>query len=134
MLDPTTRDLLRFEWKDGRLRNILTPQVPELAAGYAEKVIGDLLQRAGIRREEIRTWILHAGGRDVLLALRDRLKLDDSDLCRSARILRDLGNISSPFVLHVLHSTISEQAPPGWWLMTSFGAGFSCHGALLYAE
>ena len=134
LLDPAKRDLLRFESTGGRLRNILTPQVPELAGVFAEKVLTHLLADASVDQSEIRTWILHAGGRDVLLSLRDHLRLDETDLCWSARVLRDLGNISSPFVLHVLHSALTEQAPAGWWFMSSFGAGFSCHGALLHVE
>ena len=27
-----------------------------------------------------------------------------------------------------------EREPGGWWWMSSFGAGFSCHGALLRVE
>jgi hypothetical protein len=30
-----------------------------------------------------------------------------------------------------LQSALQEEAPGGLWWMTSFGAGFSCHGALL---
>ena len=34
--DPLARDTLRFEQKNGCLRNVLTPQVPALAAEHAE--------------------------------------------------------------------------------------------------
>lgn len=134
LLDPSTRDLLRFETKDGRLRNILTPQVPQLASEYAAKVFDEVLARADITRDRIATWIWHAGGRDVLFALRDKLRLQDEDLIWSARILRHYGNISSPFVLHVLDEALANGAPGGYWWMSSFGAGFSCHGALLEVE
>jgi predicted naringenin-chalcone synthase len=133
-LDPLLRDSLRFEIKDGRLRNILTPQVPQLAAEYAENVLNRVLKQAGVRREQISTWIWHAGGRDVLLALRDRLKLEDHSLMWSAGVLREFGNISSSFVLHVLDEALRHGAPGGSWWMSSFGAGFSCHGALLEVE
>ena len=116
------------------LRNILTPQVPTLAAAAAKRVIHNLLEESPIHRDEITTWIWHAGGRDVLLALRDQLDLSESDLCWSAVTLRDVGNISSPFVLHVLNNALSNGAPGGSWWISSFGAGFSCHGALLEVE
>jgi predicted naringenin-chalcone synthase len=134
LLDPGARDLLRFDIKEGRLRNILTPQVPQLAAEYAEKVLHRVLEDAGIQRHRISTWIWHAGGRDVLLALRDRLKLEDRALLWSAGVLREFGNISSSFVLHVLDEAMAHGAPGGYWWMSSFGAGFSCHGALLEVE
>jgi alkylresorcinol/alkylpyrone synthase len=46
-------------------------------------------------------------------------------------MLARYGNLSSPFVLFVLDEALRRNAPGGWWWMSSFGAGFSCHGALL---
>jgi alkylresorcinol/alkylpyrone synthase len=31
----------------------------------------------------------------------------------------------------VLEAALAGREPGGWWWMSSFGAGFSCHGALL---
>ena len=113
------------------LRNILTPQVPLLAAEHAELVFKSVLKKSGLGQEQIRAWIWHAGGREVLLSLQKRFGLEPADLNWSAAILRELGNISSPFVYHVLERALAEAAPGGWWWMSSFGAGFACHGALL---
>jgi alkylresorcinol/alkylpyrone synthase len=132
LLVPSARDLLRFEQRDGLLRNILTPSVPALASTHAEEVFNQLMSQAGLTASQIRSWIWHAGGRDVLLALRDKFQLHDSDLQWSGSVLRDLGNVSSPFVLHALQRALQGGAPDGWWWMSSFGAGFSCHGALLH--
>jgi alkylresorcinol/alkylpyrone synthase len=131
LIDPTTRNLLRFEQKEGRLRNILTPQVPRLAAKYAERVLTRALDRHGLIRSRIATWIWHAGGREVLTAVREQLGLHESDMAWSAGVLKDLGNVSSSFVFHVLDRAIRGRAPGGYWWLSSFGAGFSCHGALL---
>jgi predicted naringenin-chalcone synthase len=131
LIDPTTRDLLRFEQKDGRLRNILTPQVPRLAAKYAERVLTTVLDRNGLSRGDIAAWIWHAGGRDVLAALQEQLALEESATRFSASVLKELGNVSSSFVFHVLERALRGSAPSGHWWMSSFGAGFSCHGALL---
>src|SRR4029079_513181 len=73
LLQPADRDALRFEQKAGMLRNILTPQVPELAAGHAAKLFADTLGKAEMTRSKITGWALHPGGRDVLIALRDKL-------------------------------------------------------------
>ena len=59
------------------------------------------------------------------------MQLQEDDLGHSAAVLREYGNLSSPFVLFVLERALREQAPAGLWWMSSFGAGFSCHGALL---
>ncbi|HEX4342760.1 MAG TPA: type III polyketide synthase [Verrucomicrobiae bacterium] len=130
-LKPGDRDQLRFEHKDGMLRNILSPQVPKLAGNAVVELLNESLAQAGVDREEIAGWILHAGGRDILVALRDKLGLTESDTRHSAAILREFGNISSPSVLFVLEAALKDSVPDGAWWMSSFGAGFSCHGALL---
>ena len=113
------------------LRNILKPQVPQIASEIAGKLFNESLTEAGIRREQITGWILHTGGRDVILALRDRLKLTASDVRHSSAVLREFGNISSPTVYFVLQAALNDSVPDGLWWMSAFGAGFSCHGALL---
>jgi alkylresorcinol/alkylpyrone synthase len=131
VLDPKNRDTLRFEQRHGMLRNVLTPQVPVHAAGHAQKLLEDTLGRAGIHREQVVGWILHPGGRDVLLALRERLGLQAHDTRWSESVLAEYGNLSSPSVIFVLQEALADSAPDGLWWMSSFGAGFSCHGALL---
>ncbi|MBI4660586.1 MAG: stilbene synthase [Verrucomicrobia bacterium] len=133
-LCPADRDLLRFELKGGMLRNILSLRVPEVSAQQAEAVLARTLGRAGVDRNRVATWILHAGGRDVLLELRERLKLEEKDLRWSAQTLRDFGNVSSPSVLFALEAACAGRAPTGYWWLSAFGAGFTCHGALLEVE
>ncbi len=131
LLNPAKRDALRFEQRQGMLRNVLTRPVPRLAAEHAEQVLNAALEHAGLDRSQISTWIWHAGGRDVLLALRKQLGLKDDDLRYSSVVLREFGNLSSAFVYFVLEAALADRAPGGWWWMASFGAGFSAHGALL---
>jgi alkylresorcinol/alkylpyrone synthase len=134
LLKPADRDLLRFEQKNGMLRNILTPDVPTLAAQHCETVFANTIARDDVARSQISGWIFHTGGRDVLLALRKKFKLSGHDVRRSAAVLREYGNMSSPSVLFVLQAALADSAPGGLWWMSSFGAGFSCHGALLEVE
>jgi alkylresorcinol/alkylpyrone synthase len=134
LTDPSDRDVLRFEQRDGMLRNILTPEVPKLAAERAAQVLDAGLGRAELKRANITAWVWHAGGRTVLEALQRELDLEPAQLTRSANVLRDYGNVSSACVYFVLKAALDDGAPPGWWWMSSFGAGFSCHGALLDAR
>jgi predicted naringenin-chalcone synthase len=130
-LSPAERDALRFEQRDGMLRNILSREVPEIAARHARKLLAEMLDRYPLQRADITGWILHAGGRQVLAALQESLNLREHDVRLSASVLSEFGNLSSPFVLFVLERALAENSPGGWWWMSSFGAGFSCHGALL---
>ena len=134
LMDPTERKALMFEQRDGMLRNILTRAVPTLAAEYAHRVLETVLGRAGLRRSDISAWIIHAGGRDVLLALGRRFELEGKEFRYSAEMLREYGNLSSAFVYFVLEAALADEAPGGWWWLSSFGAGFSCHGALLKVQ
>ncbi|MFO1460100.1 MAG: 3-oxoacyl-[acyl-carrier-protein] synthase III C-terminal domain-containing protein [Verrucomicrobiota bacterium] len=133
-LTPADREALRLETRGGRLRNILTPQVPALAGERVTALCHRMLTDAGLPRTEIREWILHPGGRDVLIALQTGLGLAENDLRHSASVLRIHGNMSSPCVLFALRSALEENTPDGWWWLSSFGAGFSCHGALLQVD
>ena len=125
------RDTLRFRHQNGMLRNILLPQVPQIASKIAGQLFSDSLVEAGVARSQINGWILHTGGRDVILALRDKLQLTEADVRHSSAVLREFGNISSPTVYFVLEAALNDSVPDGLWWMSAFGAGVSCHGALL---
>ena len=134
VLNPAERDALRFEQRHGLLRNILTREVPALAARHVEHLLAGMLDRHPLKRADVTGWMLHAGGREVLAAVQKRLGLTAGDLSLSTSVLRDFGNVSSPFVLFVLERALVQNAPGGWWWLSSFGAGFSCHGALLKVD
>ena len=134
LLNPRDRDRLRFEQREGMLRNILSPQVPALAAEQAARVLEEVLGRAKVPRAAVNGWVFHPGGRDVLNALRQRLELNPDDLRWSAAVLAEYGNLSSASVFFVLEAALSDSVPNGYWWMSSFGAGFSGHGALLEVE
>src|SRR5690349_3876589 len=102
LTDPAARDALRFETRGGLLRNILTPEVPALAAEHAAALLANALADAGLTPRDIQSWIWHAGGKRVLDRLRTVAELEAADVERSARVLREYGNLSSPFVYFVL--------------------------------
>jgi predicted naringenin-chalcone synthase len=133
-LDPTQRAALMFEHRGGMLRNVLTRPVPGLAAEYIGQVLQTVLRRARLDASQIGAWIMHAGGRDVLRAIEERLALGPHDLRYSAAVLREYGNLSSAFVYFVLQAALTDGAAGGWWWLGAFGAGFSCHGALLRVD
>lgn len=134
LLNPDDRDALRFEQREGMLRNVLRPQVPALAAQYVPRVLTQALKVAEARRSQIKGWVLHPGGRDVLSALRESLGLNAQEVRWSEAVLREFGNVSSASVFFVLQATLADKTPGGLWWLCSFGAGFSCHGALLSVE
>ncbi|HEU5081668.1 MAG TPA: stilbene synthase [Opitutaceae bacterium] len=123
---PGDRDKIRFEQRDGKLRNLLHGSVPSLAAKAVSNLLAQEQARAGAK--PIERIIAHPGGRDVIVALEGALP--EFDFTPGRAVLRNYGNMSSPSVLFVLKEAL-QHAKPGphrdWWLV-SFGAGFSAHG------
>jgi predicted naringenin-chalcone synthase len=123
---PAERDKLRFEQRDGKLRNLLDRSVPTLAAGAVEQ----LWTQRGPR--PVACVVAHPGGRDVLAALAPVVA--PHSLAASTQVLRDYGNMSSPSVLFVLDACLKTSPPAvadgDFWLV-SFGAGFSAHSCRL---
>ncbi|MCX6936573.1 MAG: stilbene synthase [Verrucomicrobia bacterium] len=125
--DPAARDQIRFEQRDGKLRNRLTAAVPALAAA----AVARLLATETAARGTPARILAHPGGRDVLDAL--EAALPGHRLTSSRRVLRDYGNMSSPSVLFALADALAEGPPDSaadCWLV-AFGAGFSAHSCRL---
>ena len=124
---PAERDKLRFEMRNGKLRNLLHRTVPELAAG----AVGQLWRERGAH--PVAGIVAHSGGRDVIEALAEAIP--EHSFAASTRILRDYGNMSSPSVLFVLEETLktNRPGPAGDLWLVSFGAGFSAHSCRIGA-
>ena len=122
---PAERDKLRFEQRNGKLRNLLHRSVPELAAGAVSRLWADRGSRPVSRV------ITHPGGRDVLEAIAPVVA--PHSLEASTRTLLNHGNMSSPSVLFALEETLktAQPGPDGDFWLVSFGAGFSAHSCRL---
>ncbi len=124
---PTERDKLRFELRDGKLRNLLHKTVPNLAA----EAVAELFAAEPADAPPIGRIVAHAGGRDVIRAIEKALPGRRLDATRE--VLRAHGNMSSPSVLFALEAALRDGPPPpgeDWWLV-SFGAGFAAHSCRL---
>ncbi|MDB6095406.1 MAG: chalcone and stilbene synthase domain protein [Verrucomicrobia bacterium] len=118
---PVDRDKLRFEQRDGKLRNLLDRAVPELAAGAVQQLWAE---RGAAPVSRV---VVHPGGRDVIEAVTPVLA--PHSLEASAKTLSAFGNMSSPSVLFALEETLktARPGPDGDFWLVSFGAGFSAH-------
>jgi alkylresorcinol/alkylpyrone synthase len=92
-----------------------------------------LMDAHGLKREDVRYWILHSAGRRVLDRTRALLDLDESALAHARTILREYGNMSSATILFVLDRVLRLETPvPGeWGVLVGLGPGFAAEGALL---
>jgi predicted naringenin-chalcone synthase len=127
--DPAHRDEIRFEHRNGKLRNLLAPTVPQLAAD-AVALLHDRATKLA-DANPISRIIPHTGGKDVIDAIAQ--KFPHYDFTPTREILRRHGNMSSPSVLFALEEALRTEKPTpnnDWWL-TAFGAGFSAHSCRL---
>jgi predicted naringenin-chalcone synthase len=130
---PRYREQLRYRSQGGRLRNVLTRNVPVIGARAAAQVAHRLLDRHGLKQEGIEWWIVHPGGTQVLSAVQRQLGLAPERLRFSYEIFRAYGNMSSPSVMFVLDRILREAQPESGsrGLLLSFGAGFTAFAALI---
>jgi predicted naringenin-chalcone synthase len=130
---PEHREQLRYTSQGGRLRNVLTRNVPVIGAKAVAQVVQRLLERRGLTRNEIDWWVVHPGGTQVLTAVERHLGLAPERLRFSYEVFRQYGNMSSPSVMFVLDRILRTAKPePGSrGLLLSFGAGFTAFAALV---
>ena len=130
---PRYREQLRYTTWGGRLRNVLTRNVPLIGAKAVAQVVRHLLDRHGLTMETIDWWVVHPGGTQVLNAVQRQVGLPPERLRFSYEVFRDYGNMSSPSVMFVLDRILREAKPkPGdTGLLLSFGAGFTAFAALV---
>jgi predicted naringenin-chalcone synthase len=132
---PRYREQLRYTSQGGRLRNVLTRNVPVIGAKAVAQATSRLLQRHNLTRDDIRWWAVHPGGTQVLMAVEKHLQLTPETLRFSYETFRDYGNMSSPTVMFVLRKILDAASPRKHdrLLLLSFGAGFTAFAALVEA-
>ncbi|MCL5282879.1 MAG: 3-oxoacyl-ACP synthase [Planctomycetes bacterium] len=130
---PKYREQLRYTSQSGRLRNILTRNVPVIGARAVAQVVRRLLDRHGLPQDAIDWWIVHPGGTQVLNAVQREIELAPEKLRFSYEVFRNYGNMSSPSVMFVLDRILHEARPKSGQtgLLLSFGAGFTAFASLV---
>lgn len=115
------------------LRVVLAPTVPDLVRSELRPFVDAFLARHGMSVPDVDHWIAHPGGPKVLLALEEALGVDRTHTQLTWDSLRDVGNLSSASVLHVLQQVLSSRRPqPGeTGVMVAMGPGFSAELVLL---
>lgn len=123
---------LGYVWRDGRLRVLLSRDIPRLAAEVTGMAVNQLLERRGLKVGDIQYWVIHAAGNSVLDEIRDSLGLDEEQVALSRETLRLYGNTSSTSVgITGKRLMLAEKEPKGYCLMVSVGPGMTGGATLL---
>src|SRR5262249_53909790 len=112
---------------------VLGVEVPDLVHDYLGADVRGLLAEHGLTIADIGTWVCHPGGPKVIEAIQDVLGLGPDALALTWRSLREVGNLSSASVLHVLRDTLAAKPPDreGWAVLMAMGPGFCAELVLL---
>lgn len=112
----------------------LSGYVPALIQRGIGQLTADLLHDLPVRREDIRHFALHPGGRKILEAIEQALELSKEDNRYAYQVLRDYGNMSSATVLFVLRELLAAATPADHGapvLSCAFGPGLTMEAMLL---
>jgi predicted naringenin-chalcone synthase len=126
-------DAMGFDYPGGRHRIVLSKDVRRIGPRMFGEMAGILMAAQGLKRADIRYWVLHSAGRRVLDRAGQLLDLTEEHMVHSRNVLRSFGNMSSATILFVLEETLRTESPVAgdWGLMISLGPGFAAAGALL---
>jgi 3,5-dihydroxyphenylacetyl-CoA synthase len=126
---------MRYDWDSaqGKFSFFLDPDIPYVVGAHAELVIDRLLSGAGLRRSDIRHWLLHSGGKKVIDAVRVNLGLTRHDVRHTIGVLRDYGNLSSGSFLFSYERLLSEGVtkPGDYGVLMTMGPGSTIETALI---
>ncbi len=125
--------VMGFEYPGGRPRVVLSKEVRRIGAGMMGEMAAILMADQGLKRDDVRYWVLHSAGRRVLDRAAELLELTPEQTAPSRTVLRRYGNMSSATIIFVLEETLATTSPvPGdWGVLIGLGPGFAAEGALL---
>ncbi len=111
---------------------IFAQAIPPFVRRRMGPAVDGILERMGLKREDVGRFVCHPGGAKVIQALEGALGLGQGALDVEREVLADYGNMSAPTVLFVLERVLRRQ-PEGRLFLSSLGPGFSASGLSLMA-
>ncbi|MFC5752666.1 3,5-dihydroxyphenylacetyl-CoA synthase DpgA [Actinomadura rugatobispora] len=132
---PEAVDAMRYDWDrdQGRFSFFLDPQIPYVVGAHAEIVADRLLAGTGLRRSDVRHWVVHSGGKKVIDAVVVNLELSRHDVRHTTSVLRDHGNVSSGSFLFSYERLLDEGVtrPGEYGVLMTMGPGSTLETALV---
>jgi predicted naringenin-chalcone synthase len=102
-------------WLDGAVPGTIARGLP----GAAANLLG------GRDPAGVELWAVHPGGRSILDAVQEGLRLEEGDLADSRAVLRNYGNMSSATVMFVLERVLAAGGPARTGCALAFGPGLT---------
>lgn len=131
--DYQTAEEMTFRVTDEGFRMFMSAYVPDVLATNVPALVTPLLERAGLRIDEVEHWAIHPGGARILDYLQESLCLSPHQMAPSNGVLREFGNMSSATILFVLDCLQRHHRPQQGehGVLLAFGPGLTMEAALL---
>ena len=130
---PDTGRVMGWDIGGSGFRIVLAPTVADVVDEHLHADASGFLSAHGLTISDVGAWVAHPGGPKVIDAIIRSLDLPPDALDVTRQCLREVGNLSSASVLHVLERTLAAGRPtpgtPG--LMLAMGPGFCAELVLL---
>ncbi len=126
-----TLDVMGWEFLDEGFKVLFSQDIPTIISKNIHYDVVSFLGKQKLNLYDIRNFIFHPGGKKVLSAYTDSLKVEGDFLKNTREVMNDYGNMSSPTVLYVLERFFTQGFENGYGLMVSMGPGFSSEMVLL---
>ncbi len=124
-------DVMGWEFLDKGFKVLFSRDIPTIIEKNIYKDVNSFLEKHQLILSDIKNFIFHPGGKKILSAYNEALKVEGDFLKNTREVMNDYGNMSSPTVLYVLERFFTDGFKDGYGLMVSMGPGFSCEMVLL---
>ncbi|WP_419729867.1 type III polyketide synthase [Lichenicola sp.] len=118
---PETAELITWRIGDNGFDMVLSGAVPGAVGAGLTQAAPRILDRG--TTDGVDLWAVHPGGRSVLDAVQNALKLPEDALAHSRAVLRSYGNMSSATILFVLARMMRAGQSGAAGVAMSFGPG-----------
>jgi alpha-pyrone synthase len=115
----------------------LSAYVPALLKAGIGQFFDTLLRRNELNKSDVRYFAIHPGGKKILEAIEDELRLERDNNKFSYEVLHECGNMSSPtvvFVLSRIFDDLTHTDDGSLVYSAAFGPGLTLESMLLKAE
>lgn len=124
-------EVMGWDFREDGFKVVFSKDIPTFIHENISADIEDFLAKQGLKLGDIKNFIFHPGGKKVLDAYADALKIKGDFLKNTREVMNDYGNMSSVTVLYVLEKFLETGFTDGYGLMLAMGPGFSSEMVLL---
>lgn len=127
---------ISYHWsqKHTKFELYLDKEIPHLLGLHSPTPITALLSAFQLERRDVKHWLVHAGGRKVVVAIGAANGLTSHDLRHATDVLRQNGNLGSATVIFTYEACVKEGGiqPGDYGVVVTMGPGATIETALLH--